>query len=539
MKRIFLSILSVVVSVFLTCTVFLVGCFGNKSPENSIPKTYMISYTDDMGTHQKYVYAGMSYSLDVVPTKTGYTFTGLYDSESGGTQYVSASGDSLFPFADKKNIVLYPRFKAKDYTVILNYQGAAVTGSRQLTVSYDSSITDLPKNLEIEHKNFVGWFTEANCGGTQVADEYGSIPIVSILNDTNFDLSGASVTLYAGFEIEKYTVTFCFDDGMETEDIQVEYNTPINQVMPKTRKNGLVPLSWSETKGGNIWNGKVTGNMNLYAVEYAPIIEVDLNGGTGVNNIVARAGETISLLTPRKTLSEFAYWIDEDGNTFAKTVMPEESIKLTAVWRNKIVFNSNGGNEVNDISGMAGEGITLPESSKSGYVFAGWYTDNGAIFEANKIPESGISLKAGWYQIIKINKTYITNDKLGEDYDYANTSTFTEKHYDVDLSGYVTSGQSINVKLKLTFESTTPSLSLTRSNLAVDFYSDTVKLCQTSIIVHNGSQFVAHEINKEFVLTRSQFYMSFSCENKGGSKVVYFKNVKADIEIPDYNSLIL
>ena len=61
---------------------------------------------------------------------------GLYDAEVGGTQYVSASGASLSPFNDGKNMVLFPQFKAKDYTVILDYQGAPVTGSRQLTASY-------------------------------------------------------------------------------------------------------------------------------------------------------------------------------------------------------------------------------------------------------------------------------------------------------------------------------------------------------------------------------------------------------------------
>ena len=117
MKTKFLSVISTVIAMLMTCTVFLAGCFGsgNNTPEDTTPKEYTIQYTDDSGTHQITVTAGMPYALDVVPEKTGYTFTGLFDAEVGGTQYVSASGASLSAFTDGKNMVLFPQFKAKLY----------------------------------------------------------------------------------------------------------------------------------------------------------------------------------------------------------------------------------------------------------------------------------------------------------------------------------------------------------------------------------------------------------------------------------------
>ena len=121
-----------------------------------MPKEYVIQYTDDSGTYKLTVTDGMPFTLDVVPTKEGYKFIGLFDAEVGGTQYVSASGASLAPFTDGKNMVLFPQFKANDYSVILDYQGAQVPGQREFTVAYGDRLPELPVNLQGAHKTFVG-----------------------------------------------------------------------------------------------------------------------------------------------------------------------------------------------------------------------------------------------------------------------------------------------------------------------------------------------------------------------------------------------
>lgn len=448
MKRKFFSVICTVIAMLMTCTVFLAGCFGggNNTPEDTTPKEYTIQYTDDSGTHQITVTAGMPYALDVVPEKTGYTFTGLFDAEVGGTQYISSTGASLSPFTDGKNMVLFPQFKAKDYTVILDYQGAAVTGVRQLTVAYGSSLPELPKNLTGEHKEFAGWYTKTNCDGTQISDEYGLIPVVSVLNETNFDLSGEYVYLYAGFEIEKFTVTCCFEAGMDTEDLQVEYGTPANRIVPKTRVNGNAPLTWSKTQGGEVWNGKVEDDMVLYAVEYAPVIELDSNGGNKVNSVVARAGSTIALPTPTKDMAKFAYWEDMQGNKYTSTTMPSKSISLKAVWQAKLVFDSNGGSDVDDISVVAGNKITLPTPEKEGFIFAGWYTAEKEQYTSTTMPSVGVALKAGWYKervqnVVEIASTSNPSFKV-------NKASVNSACYKIEYNKYSSSGDFINIRLE-------------------------------------------------------------------------------------------
>lgn len=429
MKKKFLPVVLAAVSAAF-CALILTGCGffgafdGDDDDKPSTPQKYTIQYTDESGVKQLTVTQGQPYSLKVVPEKTGYTFMGLYDAEDGGTQYVTSSGSSVSPFSDGKSIVLYPQYKAKEYTVILDYQGADVTGSRQMKVNYGAELPELPKNLSLEHKDFTGWYTEPDCGGVAVADKYGLVPLVSIINEQNFDIDSSNITLYAGFAIEKHAVTFHFGAGIENEVMQVEYDTPIRQVVPKTRVENKAVLTWSKAQDGDVWNGKVTSDMDLYAVEYAPVIELDVDGGKDVTPVVARPGDVLSLPVPEKDLAKFLHWCDMNGDEYTATHMPENSISLRAIWQAKIVFDENGGSDVNDISQSAGTTIDLPAPEKEGYIFAGWYTQEKERYTSTKMPTSGIALKAGWYAAKQVTKIYRSEDN----------SDYITKKQQVDLT---------------------------------------------------------------------------------------------------------
>ena len=385
------------------------GLFGGDN-RNDTPKEYTIQYSDDAGAHTFTVTEGMPYSLESVPYKYGYEFLGLYDAQTGGTQYVGANGASLSPYTDKENKVLFPQFKPIDYTVILDYGNATVTGERSLTVAYNAALPELPKNLALAHNEFTGWYTEAGGKGTQVADAYGNIPVVSVLNEEYFKLDESKrVYLYAGFELEKYTVTFIFDNGIPSEEVEVPYNTPISQVVPKTRNSEKkAGLTWSKSKNGEVFNGNITDDIVLYVKDWAPVIELNGNGAD-ITPIVARAGSTISLPTPTKPLAKFLRWEDENGEAQDLATMPPESMTLNAVWQAKIELDENGGTDVDDISKPAGENLSLPTPTKEDYLFAGWYTADKERYTQTKMPSAGIALKAGWYKEKSETKT-ILND---------------------------------------------------------------------------------------------------------------------------------
>lgn len=329
-----------------------------------------------------------------------------------------------------------PSEPKETYTLVLDYNGAEVSGERQYTVAYGESLPALPLALKKEHYDFRGWYTAQERGGVKVCDEYGLVPVKSIVNEDNFDLSKQYIYLYAGFELDKISVTFRYGQRAEDETMQIPYGTPISSVISKTRVDGKAVLSWSLSEGDNlVFHGAITSPITLYALEYAPVIELNANGGTEVLPVVARAGETVSLPVPTRENYRFVHWADEGGNAADISVMPAASVALKAVWKAKISFDANGGTEAEDICVDAGAEIKLPTTEKAGFAFAGWYTENREPYEATVMPSAGIRLKAGWYEIK--NERYVVVDgsnRLGE---YDNSTRQMKSELCLDFSAFL------------------------------------------------------------------------------------------------------
>ncbi|MBP5350320.1 MAG: InlB B-repeat-containing protein, partial [Clostridia bacterium] len=423
--------------------------------EQATDASYTIQYMDDSGIHKITVQKGDIYTLDVIPEKSGYVFLGLFSAESGGTQYVSASGQAVAPFNDDRNVVLYPQFKPKEYKLILDYQGAAVTGSRSIAVDYDSAIRELPMNLSLENKVFTGWYTEPDRKGTQIADRYGILPENELVTERTFDLSDpeGKIRLYAGFESVKYTVTFYSEENAAPEEIKVEHGTNVADVVPSARVNGQAVLVWSKTKNDtareNVFTGKVTGDMVLYAVEYAPVIDFDANGGDDVVSLVAKAGDPITLPTPTRKNYKFAEWQDPQGNAYTATTMPTKGLTLKAVWQAKLVFDANGGTDVEDISKPAGETVTLPIPERDGFLFAGWYTADKEQYTATRMPTTSVELKAGWYKE-KVETLIICGDNVELDLDNGriNRESLTPS-LNINMSSFLPSNYTGTLKIRV------------------------------------------------------------------------------------------
>lgn len=453
-RRICITTVAVAITLIASsCFGSCFGCGGYEGGESPEPITYTVQYTDDGGVHTVTVTKGEPYSISAIPEKFGYEFLGLFDAETGGTKFVNAQGSSVSPFNDNASIVLYPQYKAKVYTLVLDYQGAEISGARQFTVNYGENLPELPKNLKLDYHDFLGWYTAKDCGGTQVADKYGLVPVVSDVNEKNFDLSVDStiIYLYAGFNAKTYTVTFNYGAGEESEEVKVEHGTPIKSVITTKRdKNGWGVLTWSklpnDTTGSGIFDGKVTDDLVLYAVEYAPVIELDANGGKEIAAVVARAGEEVVLPVPVRANYKFVYWADEKGNKTDIVTMPENGARLKAVWRAKIVFDENGGSEVEDICVATGENITLPVPEKEGYIFAGWYTVDKEKYDATKMPSASIKLKAGWYKTEYVKVVVSDFNDYGGYHRVDGSNTFNSNpDTSVDLSKYIPNGGKIVV----------------------------------------------------------------------------------------------
>ena len=194
--------------------------------------------------------------------------------------------------------------------------------------------------------------------------------------------------------------------------MDVPYGTHIKDVVPDYRDSrGYGVYSWTASPEADatapLFNDEITTDLTLYAVEFAPVIELDSNCDEGTIMLVQRAGMELMLpVLDRKTF-EFVGWYFEDGREFTSIVMPNSSIKLIAKWNAVLTFNSNGGNSVENMSAEPGSKIILPEPVREGFKFAGWYKSDGTIFDDQVMPASGLELKARYYAMTSITRVFL------------------------------------------------------------------------------------------------------------------------------------
>ena len=121
---------------------------------------------------------------------------------------------------------------------------------------------------------------------------------------------------------------------------------------------------------------------------YAEIFDItfDSNGGSPINSDTALDGEMYVLPTPTRAGFIFLGWIDGNDPLPAPIVQSPYEItqdtEFIAQWSEifEVIFNSNGGtfvpSQLISASGIVTEPVT---PSKFGYLFDGWFTDNGTF----------------------------------------------------------------------------------------------------------------------------------------------------------------
>ena len=262
-KKVFTAMAVAVMMMLMAAALAACDLGGRNEPDVPAEKEYVVQYTDDDGVHQISVKDGYPFAITEIPQRFGYEFTGLFDAESGGVQYVNAQGASLAPFTDKKNMVLFPQFKAKEYTVIFDYAGATQVTVSTMKVLYGEELLYFPTGLGIDKKIFQGWYTAPNCGGVKVAESDGRPLGDGRFTDELFTSLGesATITVYAGFKWQPQTVKFCYS---ATEEVvkEVEYGTAVRNISLPARADGRKVTQW-KLKSGEAFDGIVTQDLEL------------------------------------------------------------------------------------------------------------------------------------------------------------------------------------------------------------------------------------------------------------------------------------
>ena len=336
-------------------------------------------------------------------SKTGHTCKWNTKSDGSGTSYNSGYDG----YSTNSNVTLYAICRANTYKVTLNNQSATSAGTSTVNATYGKNIpnitvptktykvTFIHDSNKTEEKSvsytFGGYYTSTNGGGTQYINTNGS-------GNKAYDLT-KDTTLYAKW-------------------------TSNSMTLPTSTKTGYTLSGWYTAKSGGtkVGNGgssyTPTSNITLYAqwtekpTSYTLTIDPNggkFNGSTGNTTVTGKPGETVSLSNLTVPSGIKATFNANGGSCSTSSLSTSKSL-LGWYFRNS---------EYGSISGSTytfGEGndtiypvfnthsITLPNATRTGYTFNGWYTSSsGGTYVGTSgssySPTSNTTLYAHWTPI--------------------------------------------------------------------------------------------------------------------------------------------
>jgi uncharacterized repeat protein (TIGR02543 family) len=320
------------------------------------------------------------------PTRTGYTFVGWFTAETGGTAVTASRVYS-------ENTTIYAQWTLITYTVTFNTNSGTVTPTSG-TTGAGGTLASLPEPVRTNYI-FVGWFT-ASTGGTEV---------------TTSTVFTANTTIYARW-IAIYIVTFNANSGVVTPTSDTTGTDGTLVSLPTPTRDGYTFNGWftSTTGGTAVTESRVySANATIYAqwtlITYT--ITFDATGGT----ITPESGTTgtgwrlASLPTPTRTGHAFDGWFTAEtgGERVTTSAVFSADATIYARWTlvtYTVTFNASSGT-VTPASGTTGEGWTLaslPEPTRSGYIFDGWFTAStgGTAVTTSTVFSANATIYARW-----------------------------------------------------------------------------------------------------------------------------------------------
>ena len=311
--------------------------------------------------------------------RAGYTFSGWNTSANGtGTTYAAGS-----TYSANAATSLYAQWSTNSLTITYNANGGSTPLGGSTTTLTGGTIASLPTTSYDGH-SFVGWFTAVS-GGLQVTT-------------TSPHGQTENFTLFARWSADTYTITF--DGNGNTGG-----SAPANQTKTHAVDLTVAGNSGSLVKSGYTfagWNTSANGTGTSYAAEstysanaattlYAQwstnsfTVTYDTQGGSSVTGVTTLTGGSLANPgTPTRAGYTFAGWfIGSSGGaalTFPYVHNQTSNFTLFAQWTANtytVLYEYNGAT-ANSSSASAnyltgGAGINLPNPTKTGYGFAGWF----------------------------------------------------------------------------------------------------------------------------------------------------------------------
>ena len=307
------------------------------------------------------------------PDRLGYEFVGWNEDENAKTGKLT---EAIKQETITKNTTYYAIFREKTYTIKFDLNGGNGTASNQ-SKKYTETIT-LPTDIKKDNYTFVGFTYNNNL-------YKDSVKVADLV--TNNEIK--EITLTAAYEEEVYQVTFDSQGGSAVTSLNVKFNHKVNEPQDPTR-TGYNFIDWYTdhdlTKVYDFTKA-VTGDVTLYAKWEAKNVTVkfDLNYENQEATATTQIYHSYYNLGTAPTREGYVFLGWFTANTAGEEVLAntyvtnENEHTLYAHWEKdtyKVIFDSNGGTEVEQNELAYGEVIPAPtEPKRTGYDFLGWFTE--------------------------------------------------------------------------------------------------------------------------------------------------------------------
>jgi uncharacterized repeat protein (TIGR02543 family) len=220
-------------------------------------KTYTVTFNENGGNTEAIpntktaTHGGNVGTLPTEPTRTGYTFTSWNTkADSSGTEFTATTK----VVAD---ITVYAKWTANNYDITFDKNDIDATGDMVAqTIACGSSANLKACSFSKTGWTFAGW-AETPTGAVTYTDQ------------ESYTMGTESITLYAKWTINTYTVTFDSHDGSTVDSQTVDYDgLVIEPARPTPAKEGYIFAHWyKEPEYINAWNfatDKVTADITLH-----------------------------------------------------------------------------------------------------------------------------------------------------------------------------------------------------------------------------------------------------------------------------------
>ena len=360
-----------------------------------------------------------------LPSRTGYQLQGMYNASSGGTKVYNANGSitndgtywSNNVWIYKGNVTLYAQWKGNTYYVKYDKNHSSASGSMSNSTHTYGTASSLTKNaFTRQGHTFKGW-AKSSSGSKALNDQYS----VTDLTTTN----GGTVTLYAVWEANKYTVSFNSQGGSSCNAVTVTYGGTYGTLPTPTRTgytfNGWYNAASGGTKITSTSTVSITANQTLYAqwTGYSYQVRYNANGGSGTMSNSSHRYGTASNLTANaftRTGYTFQGWATTSSGSKAYnnqhsvtdlTSTNNGVVDLYAVWtinQYTLTINPDGGlyngsSSNSTVKQNYNTTYTLSTPTKTGYTFKSWSKASGGGSLSGSTYTFGSSdgtVKASW-----------------------------------------------------------------------------------------------------------------------------------------------